>query len=413
MSPLREVEILRVLLGETTRHEGRPVYELIVEEARRRGMAGATAYRGFIGFGASSVLRTAKILRLSEDLPVIVDIVDTPERIADFLVQVEGLVSEGCVLVQQAKALFPLPLRVRDVMTADVATVKPETPLSAVVELLLRRQVKAVPVLAKGRVKGIVTGGDLLQRGAMALRLEVQRQLPETLLSDQLRQLDEGGLKAADVMSAPAQTIGGNATLSEALVRLAKRNLKRLPVLDDAGKLLGIVSRIDLLRAVGKVSALPTHGPSLPPGIHRTVRDVMIEDVPRVAPETPLPDVLSRLVASPLRRVVVVDTDDVVLGIVLDRDLVASFARRNKPGLLHALVAALSRKQTAWDEPHTVARDVMETEVFSIGPDEGLAELVQRFVKHGIKRIVVSDDAGRLLGMADRDRLLAALGSDD
>ena len=79
-----DAELLRVFIGESDLHGARPLYEIIVEEARKRGMAGATVLRGIMSFGANSRLHTAKILRLSEDLPLVIEIVDTPERIAAY-----------------------------------------------------------------------------------------------------------------------------------------------------------------------------------------------------------------------------------------------------------------------------------------------------------------------------------------
>jgi PII-like signaling protein len=91
----QEAELLRVFIGEQDRLDGRPLYERIVEEARRRGLAGATVLRGIAGFGATSRLHTAKILRLSEDLPLVVEIVDAPAKIAEFLPWLDGAIHGG------------------------------------------------------------------------------------------------------------------------------------------------------------------------------------------------------------------------------------------------------------------------------------------------------------------------------
>jgi uncharacterized protein len=101
-----EAELLRVFIGESDKHHGRPLYEVIVEEARRRGMAGATVLRGTLGFGASSRIHTAKLLRLSEDLPMVIEIVDKPERIADFLPQLDGLIDEGLVTLERVRVIM-------------------------------------------------------------------------------------------------------------------------------------------------------------------------------------------------------------------------------------------------------------------------------------------------------------------
>ena len=92
-----EAELLRIFVGESDKHHGRPLYEVVVEEARRRGLAGATVLRGTLGFGANSRIHTAKLLRLSEDLPMVIEIVDRPEKIAEFLPDLDGLIGEGLV----------------------------------------------------------------------------------------------------------------------------------------------------------------------------------------------------------------------------------------------------------------------------------------------------------------------------
>jgi len=88
---------LRICVGEADQWHGRPLYAAIVEQARAEGLAGATVTRGIMGFGANSRIHTASILRLSEDLPVVIDLVDSHERIARFLELVEPMVSEGLV----------------------------------------------------------------------------------------------------------------------------------------------------------------------------------------------------------------------------------------------------------------------------------------------------------------------------
>jgi PII-like signaling protein len=101
-----EGKLLRVFVGEADRWQGRPLYEAIVEEARRQGLAGATAWRGFMGFGAHSHLHTAKVLRLSEDLPVVIEIVDAAGRIEAFLPTLETMVQEGLVTLERAEVLL-------------------------------------------------------------------------------------------------------------------------------------------------------------------------------------------------------------------------------------------------------------------------------------------------------------------
>ncbi len=102
-------KLLRIFLGESDHHHGRALYEAIVHKARELGLAGATVWRGIEGYGASSRIHTAKILRLSEDLPVLVEIVDSEEKIRDALPHLEALIeasgSGGLMTLEKAEVI--------------------------------------------------------------------------------------------------------------------------------------------------------------------------------------------------------------------------------------------------------------------------------------------------------------------
>jgi PII-like signaling protein len=97
--------LLRIFVGESDRWDRQPLYEAIVIEARKAGLAGATVLRGPMGFGHSSHLHTAKILRLSADLPVIVEIVDAAEKIQKFLPVLDGMMGSGLVTLEKVQVL--------------------------------------------------------------------------------------------------------------------------------------------------------------------------------------------------------------------------------------------------------------------------------------------------------------------
>jgi uncharacterized protein len=104
-----EAELLRIFIGESDKHDGKPLHEAIVEEARRQCLGGATVFRGVMGYGAHSRVHTSKVLRLSEDLPIIIEIVDSPEKIEDFLPALDEMMNEGLVTVERAKVLVYRP----------------------------------------------------------------------------------------------------------------------------------------------------------------------------------------------------------------------------------------------------------------------------------------------------------------
>jgi len=97
--------LLRIFVGENDRFEGKPLYEAIVLKAREAHLAGATVIRGPMGFGHSSRLHTSKILRLSEDLPLVIEIVDAEERINSFLPLLDAMMGSGLVTLEKVQVL--------------------------------------------------------------------------------------------------------------------------------------------------------------------------------------------------------------------------------------------------------------------------------------------------------------------
>ncbi len=97
---------LRIFIGESDRYEGAPLYEWLVRKARENHLAGATVLRGLEGFGAHSRMHTAKILRLSQDLPIVIEIVDTKENIQRFLDTIDGAIAEGLATREDVEIHF-------------------------------------------------------------------------------------------------------------------------------------------------------------------------------------------------------------------------------------------------------------------------------------------------------------------
>jgi hypothetical protein len=97
--------LLRIFIGEDDHFEGKPLYEAIVTRARERHLAGATVLRGAMGFGKSSRLHTSKILRLSDDLPLVIEIVDSEDNINAFLPVLDGMISSGLITLEKVQVL--------------------------------------------------------------------------------------------------------------------------------------------------------------------------------------------------------------------------------------------------------------------------------------------------------------------
>jgi PII-like signaling protein len=101
-----EQKLLRIFVGERDRWEGQPLHEAIVAEARKLGMSGATAVKGFLGFGRHSHIHTAKLLYVSEDLPIVIEIVDTDERIRTLLPKLDKMVKDGLVTLEKVHVIM-------------------------------------------------------------------------------------------------------------------------------------------------------------------------------------------------------------------------------------------------------------------------------------------------------------------
>ena len=99
-------QLLRIFIGESDKWQGQPLYEAIILKAREMGIAGATMLRGLMGFGANSRIHTAKILRLSEDLPIVVEIIDSAEKIELLLPVIDEMVQEGLVTLEKVKVIL-------------------------------------------------------------------------------------------------------------------------------------------------------------------------------------------------------------------------------------------------------------------------------------------------------------------
>ncbi len=101
--------LLRIFIGEDDKYKGKPLYEYIVMEAKKRKMAGATVIRGIMGFGAKSHLHTVKLLRISDDLPMVIEIVDSEERISEFLPFLDEVVNDGLITIENVKVIRYCP----------------------------------------------------------------------------------------------------------------------------------------------------------------------------------------------------------------------------------------------------------------------------------------------------------------
>src|SRR5712691_10920806 len=148
---------VRIYTGEASQWRGKPLFLAVLDFLRAEGAAGATVTRGVAGFGATSRIHTATLFRLSEDLPLVIDWIDAPERVERLLPRLRDMVTAGLITVEDVvvaayshrpvRADVPEHLRVADVMSRGVVRAHPETAIETLVDLLLGRDYRAVPVI--------------------------------------------------------------------------------------------------------------------------------------------------------------------------------------------------------------------------------------------------------------------------
>jgi CBS domain-containing protein len=405
---------VRIYMGETSQWERKPLFLVLLEFLRAEGAAGATVTRGVAGFGANSRIHTATILRLSEDLPMIVEWIDAPERVERLLPHICEMVADGLVTVEEVsvakyshrgvRADVPERLRVVDVMSHDVVQVRPETPLTALVAALIGRDYRAVPVVDEAeRVVGIVTNTDLVEHGGLAMRLELLTSSSGEAIQRELAALGANDRTAAHVMTRAVVTVLPDISVLEAARLMAQRKLKRLPVVDPMGHLLGIVSRVDLLRTVAQGFPAPEPRPE-PERPARLVGDIVRTQVPTVSLHASLPEVIDAIVSTRLNRAVVIDAQRRVVGLITDAELVRRLGER--PGI----VTSLMRRAAAVPFTDGIkVTDLMITDVVTTRPDIPIDDAMRAMLARKLKLLPVVDAQGRLFGIVDRFDLLQAI----
>lgn len=418
-----------IYVGETDQWHHRPLYMAVLEFLRREGCAGATVERGLAGFGANSRIRTASLLELSMDLPVVITWVDRADRVDRVLPRLAPMLPAGLVTVedihiyQYSSTLREgLPdVKVEQTMTREVSTVGPEATLAEVVEKLLDKPYTALPVVnAGGRLVGIISDTDLLERGDMEVSISLKRATDPELARSLIARLRQNTRTVAQVMTLDPVTVGPDATLSEAARLMESRRLKHLPVVNPDKRLIGVLSRFDIVKAIA-AGYLPQMAAPTAVEMHltsprRVISDIMETEVTTVMPETLLSEVLSLLGRTRIQRVVVVDAERHVVGIISETDLIARMSPETHPGILEQLVSKLPLGHRSTEaRTHLqkargkTAADLMTQPVVTVRADESIGTALAMSAEKHIKRFPVIDGTGKLVGIVGRGELLSAL----
>ncbi len=407
---------VRIYIGEQDRAPGgrQPLWESILTLLQREGAAGATMFRGVAGFGSHGRLHLGRLADVIPDLPVVVEWIDGPERVERLLPHVSALVHRGTITVEEVAIVKyahreprPLPsASVDEIMTRDVLAVRPQTPVGEVVRLLLDRDLRAVPVVdAEQRLLGIVTNGDLVERAGLGARVELLAQMEGGAVERELANSGARARTVGDVMTRDVWSVSTGTGLAEAAHLMAEHRIKRLPVVDNGKRVLGIVSRVDLLRTAGEDYHTPVVAEQVRTEPVRVVGDLARRDVPTVRSDAALGEVLDAVTSTRLNRAIVVDANRHVLGVISDADLLGQLDPGGQTGLLSALMGRGKMRA----ESRMKAGDLMQAPALTVPADMSVAEAADRMLSARRKVLPVTDPDGRLVGAVDRADLLRQL----
>ncbi|MFQ5576604.1 MAG: DUF190 domain-containing protein [Anaerolineae bacterium] len=394
-----------IYVSDHDRYHNQPLYAAILQRLKTEGAAGATVTRGLAGFGAHSRIHTANIVSLSDALPLIIEWVDRPERVERLLPQISSMVTEGLITAQTVDVIryshralkqFPARTLVREVMNHEVASIVAAASVEQVVNLLVDKGYRVLPVVDDHwHVLGVISEGDLLRAG-----------LSFVDLGDEAPPRGNSR-RATDLMTAPPITVRANVSVAQAIQLMVEHGVKRVPVLDDNDTLAGLLSRVDILRLMSEADVNRNEPSKLPAGQTR-VEQIMLANVAQVRQNAHLPEIVDLLLGIQSRRVVVIDQARRVQGIITDGDLMARVAASQRKTIFEVLFGR--QKRLSLDSNLTAAA-VMTQPAVTVLRQTSLLDALKLLIKHQIKRLPVVDDSGRLVGLVGRGGILRALHS--
>ena len=414
--------VILIYASEDARWEGRPLADAVMRLLRERRLAArCMVSRGISGLYESGDMATQRVEILSYNMPLKIEIVLPTPEMETLLPQISEMVSEGIVGITEMRMvshkvkhhLVPRHLKVRDVMTPKPQRVSPTTPLNQVLEILLSSDFTGLPVVdEQDQPVGIITDGDLLYKAGIPIRVRLLAEFAKEEVGSLKENLAHK--QAKEVMTSPVATVKQDQYLFEAVDAMLKRGLRRLPVVDEGGVLVGILSRVDIFKAISKEPPVSRmlRGNGIALSEPNRAGDAMRRDTPTVSPEASLDQVVKLLGNSAIERVAVVDGQGKLLGLISDYAMLNAFSE-HKEGLWDYLMRKMSPKEVG--ERHaelirqyqsTKAGQVIEEDFPSVGEGTPLEEAARIMTERRVKRLPVLDSHGRLLGMLRREALL-------
>jgi len=443
MSLLRQgrAQALTIYVGESDQWQGTPLYVAIIQVLREHRCAGATATRAVAGYGAGGRLHASGHWQWSSDNSIVIQVIDQPERLRRLLPQLQEMLNGGLMTLHDIDVVkythaqrrgLSKNVTVQQVMETLVTTVNLNTPAALIVDILLAAQFRTLPVLdQQRRLQGIISVGDLIDAGVLPLRRGVMRvaQEMDALTAESVEtplvQARQSTLTAQDIMNRRVRAVHPGQPLREAAQMMLEIGVRALPVVDDNTVLVGMLTRADVLQAVITSPLMsPQASSATQPLQHSSslsslavqqqpIIDYINPDVSVVSAYASLDDVIDTLILSPLKRVIVVDQEQHVKGIISDVDVLARMQATMRPRFLALLTEWTRNKQAGAArfslDATSTATDIMNRDVVTILSTTSVQDTIERMIATHRKILPVVDVQGQLIGVVGRSDLLRVL----
>lgn len=413
--------LIEIFTNEEARYEKSPLYDQIIQYIKGLKIAArCMVMRGIAGCYENGEIATQSIVVASFNMPILIKIILPSPQTDLILPKLEEMISEGIMAVYEMnihchkthKKIIPRHLKVKDMMTPNPKSVSLSTPVSDVVRLLLSSNFTGVPVVDKNNhPEGVISQGDLIFRAGMPARLGLLAESDREHLDEIMKSL---ALKRAQNIMSPAVCIGEDELLTRAVDVMLEKDLKRLPVTDEHGKLTGILSRMDIFRTISNESPdwNSIRKQNILVGNLKHVSDIMRRDVHTVLAETSVEEVLRIIDSNDIQRVAVVDESGFFLGMISDRNLLMAFSDRKK-GIWEYFAGKLPFGQKGHQDREfsrhlrsKTAGEVMKKDPITIMENDTIDEAIRLMTDKMIKRLPVLDSEGKFKGMISRESLL-------
>jgi len=413
---------IEIFTSEEARCRNMPVADAVIRYIRDLKItARCIVTRGIAGCYETGEAVTGRLEVLSFNMPIRIYIVLPATDAETVLAALDDMYIDGIIVLHDfnvvshrvRNAFFPRQLLVRDVMTPDPKSISPDRPLSDAVGLLLSSIFTGLPVIDdQGRPVGVITQSDLITRGGMPLRLGLLAVSEKDRLAAVLEKL--AARHVAEAMTTPAIIIASDRRLSEAVDLMLEKGAKRLPVVDENGRLSGMLSRLDIFRTVMREAPdwKAFQAQAVEVDHLKRVKDILRRDTRTVSPDTPIEEVIRIIDQNDIQRVAVVDTDNRLMGLISDHDLLSFFKQDQEGiwGLLARVKQAFSSDAHTGDLRNrladTLAATVMNTDLITVREETLIEEAIMVMTEKALKRLPVVDEDDRFKGMISRDSLL-------